>query len=267
MTRHLSILAVTCSVALGTCALPHTAVAQTIPIPAVSAPELGKTASQSDSLSLPRVLAGAFTDLTRLPSIENAAILGIGGAGAAVGHAWDRQTSDRMASSQDLGHAVRFGGAVGSLQTQAAAAFATYAIGRVTRNPKVTLIGADLIQAQIVTQVTTQGLKFAVGRTRPDGTTLSFPSGHTASTFAMATVLQRDLGWKVGIPAYALATYVGASRIHDKRHYLSDVAFGAAVGIVAGRTVTIGSGSAKFAVAPAMAPGGGGVNFTWVGQH
>ena len=34
-----------------------------------------------------------------------------------------------------------------------------------------------------------------------------------------------------------------------KRHYLSDVAFGAAIGIMAGRTVTIGRGEARFAVA------------------
>ena len=59
-------------------------------------------------------------------------------------------------------------------------------------------------------------------------------------TFATATVLQRDLGWKVGVPAYGLATYVAASRIQDKRHFLSDVTFGAAIGIVAGRSVTIG---------------------------
>jgi membrane-associated phospholipid phosphatase len=102
-----------------------------------------------------------------------------------------------------------------------------------------------------------------VGRTRPDGTQYSFPSGHSSVSFATATVLQRDLGWKVGVPAYGLATYVAASRIQDKRHFLSDVTFGAAIGIVAGRSVTVGSGNAKFAVAPSATPGGGGVTLTW----
>jgi membrane-associated phospholipid phosphatase len=60
---------------------------------------------------------------------------------------------------------------------------------------------------------------------------------------------------------------VAASRIQTQRHYLSDVAFGAAIGIVAGRTVTIGHGNARFAVSPAAAPGGAGVNFTWVGRQ
>ena len=142
---------------------------------------------------------------------------------------------------------------------------ATYSIGRITGNQKVAVIGADLMRAQFVSQAVTQTIKFSVGRTRPDGTSLSFPSGHTSSAFATAAVLQRNLGWKAGIPAYGVAAYVGASRIQMKRHYLSDVAFGAAIGIMAGRTVTIGRGSARFAVAPAAAPGGAGVNFTWVG--
>ena len=92
-------------------------------------------------------------------------------------------------------------------------------------------------------------------------------SGHSSVTFATATVLQRDLGWKVGVPAYGLATYVAASRIQDKRHFLSDVTFGAALGIVAGRSVTVGGGNAKFAVAPTAAPGGGGISFTWLGSN
>jgi membrane-associated phospholipid phosphatase len=158
------------------------------------------------------------------------------------------------------------GQTIGAATTQLAAAFATYSIGRMTGNPKVAVIGADLVRAQFVSQTLTQAIKFSAGRTRPDGTTLSFPSGHTASAFATAAVLQRHLGWKAGIPAYAVASYVAASRIQGQRHYFSDVAFGAAVGMVAGRTVTIGRGDARFAVSPAAAPGGAAVNFTWVGR-
>jgi membrane-associated phospholipid phosphatase len=131
----------------------------------------------------------------------------------------------------------------------------------------VAVLGADLVRAQFVSQGVTQAIKLSVGRTRPDGTSMSFPSGHSASAFATATVLQRHLGWKAGIPAYGVAAYVAASRIQAQRHYLSDVAFGAAIGIVAGRTVTIGHGNARFSVAPAAAPGGAGVNFTWVGKN
>lgn len=86
-----------------------------------------------------------------------------------------------------------------------------------------------------LTAVTTVGatyiLKYAVKERRPDGSNWhSFPSGHTSSTFATATFLQRRYGWKVGVPAYALATYVGWGRVFSKRHHWWDVAVGAAIG-------------------------------------
>ena len=83
----------------------------------------------------------------------------------------------------------------------------------------------------------TYGLKAAVRR---EHTGYSFPSGHASVTFATATVLQRHFGWK-GALAYSVAAYVAASRLHENRHHLSDVVFGAAVAAVAGRTVTPGS--------------------------
>jgi hypothetical protein len=63
-----------------------------------------------------------------------------------------------------------------------------------------------------------------------------------------------------------MASFVAASRIHEKRHFLSDVTFGAAVGIVSGWAVTVGHGKAQMSVAPIAAPGGGGIGFTWTGQ-
>jgi len=103
-------------------------------------------------------------------------------------------------------------------------------------------VGGELVQAQFVAQVLTYGIKGSVRRPRPEGGGFSFPSGHTTAAFASATVLQRHFGWKVGIPAYGAATYVAAQRVQGKRHYLSDVAFGAALGVVAGRTVTMPGG-------------------------
>ena len=41
---------------------------------------------------------------------------------------------------------------------------------------------------------------------------------------------------------------------------------GAALGMLAGRTVTIGSGEKNFAVSPVATPGGAAVNFSWVGN-
>ena len=141
-----------------------------------------------------------------------------------------------------------------------------YAAGRMSGSTTTTKVGSEMFRALVVSQAVTSVLKVSVSRTRPDGAAYSFPSGHTANAFATATVFQRNFGWKVGLPAYAVASFVGASRIQTQRHYFSDVAFGAAVGILAGRTVTIGAKEARFAVSPVAVSGGGGVNFNWVGS-
>lgn len=74
-------------------------------------------------------------------------------------------------------------------------------------------------------------LKYTVKEDRPDHSNHhSFPSGHASTTFATATFLQRRYGWKVGVPAYALATYVGWGRVFSKKHHWWDVVAGAAIG-------------------------------------
>jgi membrane-associated phospholipid phosphatase len=158
---------------------------------------------------------------------------------------------------------LKAGETLGSARLQLAGAIATFAAGQITGNAKVSAAGADLVRANIVAQTLTGAVKMSVRRERPDGTEFSFPSGHTSVTFASATVLQRHFGWKAGVPAYAMASYVAASRIHDKRHFLSDVAFGAAVGVVSGWTVTVGHGQTRVTMAPVAAPGGGGLSLTW----
>ena len=64
-----------------------------------------------------------------------------------------------------------------------------------------------------------QGIKLMTRRERPDeSNNHSFPSGHTASAFASATVLERHFGWQVGVPAYGFATYVGLARMSANKH-------------------------------------------------
>jgi hypothetical protein len=50
--------------------------------------------------------------------------------------------------------------------------------------------------------------------------------------------LERHLNRQLFVPAYVFSSYVAASRLRKNRHFTSDVVFGAAVGIIAGRTVT-----------------------------
>jgi hypothetical protein len=215
--------------------------------------------------SVVKLFTGAVKDFRHLPSIGNFTILGVGGAVAIAAHSQDADLTRRLSESSRLTGAFRPGRTVGGAAFQLAGSVGTYAIGHFTESSKTAWVGADLIRAQLLAQTLTGVLKMSVGRTRPDGGMYSFPSGHSSVTFASATVLQRHFGLKAGIPAYTVASYVAASRLHHKRHYLSDVSFGAAIGIVAGRTMTVGRGSGRFVVTPAAVQSGAAIAFTWVG--
>lgn len=89
------------------------------------------------------------------------------------------------------------------------------------------------------TLAVTYGLKYAVHKRRPDGSDRrSFPSGHSSLVFTDASFLMRRYGWKYGVPAYALATYVAWGRVYAKKHDFWDVAAGAAIGSAIGLLCT-----------------------------
>lgn len=93
--------------------------------------------------------------------------------------------------------------------------------------------GQNHLRSILTAGTMTYLLKYTFGRNRPGSSHShhSFPSGHTSTAFATATALSYAYGWKVGIPAYALAAFTGASRWSDDAHWFSDVVGGAFVGI------------------------------------
>lgn len=214
--------------------------------------------------SVGSLFTGLGHDVSRLPSTANFLTLFAGGVAAQAVHHEDVSLTARASASVPLDEILDGGARIGGGWVQVGGAVGVYTVGRIMGHVRVAEVGADLVQAQILNTVVTQGIKLAVDRTRPDQSHYSFPSGHTSSTFATAAVLQRQLGWKVGAPAYAMALYVGASRMSENKHFASDVIFGAALGIVAGRTVTVGHGGARFALSPTAVPGGGAVMFSHV---
>jgi membrane-associated phospholipid phosphatase len=160
--------------------------------------------------------------------------------------------------------ALRNGNTVGNFVFQIGAGFATYAGAKAAGNQKLAYAGRDIVRSQLLSQAMVQTLKYTVRRDRPDHSDdKSFPSGHAASMFATATVLQRYYGWKVGIPAYAMGGYVALARMAWNRHHASDVVMGAGFGIASARTVTMNFGKAKYSVGVQPQTGGGAsVNFT-----
>ena len=94
-------------------------------------------------------------------------------------------------------------------------------------------------------------LKASFGRHRPstgdsstsfDGFSIdhnSFPSGHTSTAFAIATVFANQYEKTPYIKpiSYGLAALTGLSRINDQKHWASDVFIGAALGYFTSKTL------------------------------
>ena len=158
----------------------------------------------------------------------------------------DADPDQSLAAGEVLGHAdLQFGLPV-----------TLYAVARATKHQGTADFAITLLRTQVINGMLTRGLKL-IPRPRPNQevatlTKGSFPSGHTSAMFATATVVQRRWGWHGGLPAYLVATYVGATRLQNM-HYLSDVAFGAALGIATGLVVNLPSRHA--AISPIVAPG------------
>lgn len=89
----------------------------------------------------------------------------------------------------------------------------------------------QLASSGALTLGVTYGLKYAVDAERPDGGGHSFPSGHSSTSFCSAEFLRKRYGWSWGIPAYAVAAFVGYSRVDAREHHTGDVVAGALIGV------------------------------------
>lgn len=195
-------------------------------------------------------------DLRALPSMTNAGLLATGGALALVFHNNHDARLRTWVLEQDASSpAASVGNVIGNGAVQGAAAVAVWLVGRSGGHTRVENTGANLIRAQVLNGLLTQGLKYSVNRTRPDGGSNAFPSGHTSAAFATAAVIQHDYGIGAALPAYALGGLIGWSRVRTNHHWLSDVAFGAALGLVAGRAASHDL-PGQWSAVPVKTPGG-----------
>ena len=77
----------------------------------------------------------------------------------------------------------------------------------------------------------TYALKYSTQKPRPDKSdNLSFPSGHTSTSFNSAAFIHFNYGFQQALPYYIAATFVGYSRVVANKHYTEDVIAGALVG-------------------------------------
>ena len=123
--------------------------------------------------------------------------------------------------------------------------------GKLLGKPGLYGVSSRALKSTLVAGAAAMVLKSMIGRERPstspDGPyhfrpfrfkDNSFPSGHSAVAFALATSLAREIEGQWDDAAFfTLATLTAYSRMHDDKHWASDVVFGAGIGILASRFV------------------------------
>lgn len=176
-----------------------------------------------------------------------AAAAGIVVAGLADRHIAENAATFGGPDAAHLSSAVRW---LGTAQGLAPGIVVALAAGKLLGRPEVTPASAHIAAAVLIAGTADVALKWAIGRARPqqppddpfDFLPFSghdaFPSGHTTVAFAAATALDGETSahWIPWV-GYPLAALVGWSRVHDERHWASDVVGGAALGFWTARKV------------------------------
>ncbi|HUS90512.1 MAG TPA: phosphatase PAP2 family protein [Phycisphaerae bacterium] len=115
---------------------------------------------------------------------------------------------------------------------------AMYIVSMLNGDTKTYEVSKTMLSALALNGMTTLMLKAAARTESPNGDEAGWPSGHTSSTFCLATVLHEAYGPWVGVPAFAFAAFVGYERIDARNHDFSDVISGALIGIAIGHAVS-----------------------------
>lgn len=125
---------------------------------------------------------------------------------------------------------------IGSPWTHLAASSLWYATSAKNQDEFNKQRAGAMLRALGVTSVITMSLKAIRDNESPNGKKWAWPSGHAASSFTVASVLDEFYGPRVGIPSYAVASLVSYRMIDSGDHWGSDIVFGATLGWVVGHT-------------------------------
>jgi len=199
-------------------------------------------------------------------------------SGALIGT--DTRTADILPNTNDQ---TKWSGRVsqiGASYTMVGLSGATLLLGKATGSKREQEAGWLALKAVAHTQIVVLALKEITNRQRPiaGGTGIgfwkggnSFPSGHSATSFAVATVFAYEYSDHIAVPiaAYAIAGTVAASRVGAQRHWVSDVVVGGTTGFLVGRYVyhrhhdTNLTGKPASRAVPNVAFGGREVSLEW----
>lgn len=249
------------------------------PVPGFSADNDSITIISETSKGLRR-LANESVDVVSTPlQVENGNILmtlGVIGA-TSLTYAFDRDIQQKIQLNKSTGmtKATDAGTLAGDPFIHLGLAALVYGAAIAADSLKWKETGEMMGEALILADASTFVIKESVGRGRPNVTSSkgdfnsfgfkkdydSFPSMHTSSSFALASVLAATSEtFAMKTAYYSAATFVAFSRLYQNKHWASDVVFGAALGELCGRVVTSYHASGKrVAIVPQAYESGAGL--------
>ena len=190
-----------------------------------------------------RIFSRLKQDARGVVNRKNAVILGavLGGA-IAIRQDIDKEIRDNTARHPERwGQFSNYLGELGEVQVQIPVLLSVYGYSLYQQDEELHDLSGSLISAFTIAGLSSLSIKGIANTDRPtdrwNGGQFGFPSYHTASSFAMAAVIDEYYGHRAGLPAYTVAGLIGWSRIDERDHDLSDIVFGAALGYVIGKSV------------------------------
>jgi membrane-associated phospholipid phosphatase len=179
---------------------------------------------------------------------QDAIAWGLIGAGTGALIVTDRRSAAALPNTVDQISISKDVSDLGAVYTVLPITVGMYIGGAIAHNAKARETGVLGGEAIVDTLIDVGVLKVIFRRSRPyedngrgtffNGGT-SFPSGHAAESWALASVVAHEYNKNVLVPitAYGLATLVSFSRLSGQQHFASDILFGSAMGWFTGRYV------------------------------
>jgi membrane-associated phospholipid phosphatase len=163
---------------------------------------------------------------------------------------YDRVQENRTPASEDASSVFSY---FGNGAVLLGIAGALYAVGEINHQDGWRKTALLSMESLATASVFVWGMKAVTGRARAQtgesshsfhpfslkSSYWSFPSGHAASAFAVAaTIAEQTDKVAVDVLVYGAATLVGLSRIHDNKHWASDVFIGSAIGYFVAKKIS-----------------------------
>ncbi len=142
------------------------------------------------------------------------------------------RSHDKVVDNKPLGDFSLYGDMAGQLIPNVA-----YVLGQSfshwSGNEKASTRAMGMFKATAYAASVATVLKYSVREPRPNEhkDKNSFPSGHSTTAFAFGGYVMAEHGWQWGVPALALASLTGISRVNDNRHRVHDVLAGTTIGL------------------------------------